>query len=542
MEATTDIATRDRLYEARWATFRKREGITNFSDRVAGHVLQNTFPVFGDFKPKLLEELTPDIAVVRWAPGIVLFEEGSYLDMAYYVVEGEIEVYVQKHQPKGGSAKKATPTAEMVRDDGGDGAISDETTIYIPEVEQTRTQRRRTTKLTTMDFDLTEGDKVRLGAGEVFGEIGALNGWPQSVTARTATACTVLQIRLPALRKLKRKSKKFRKWIDDTYRARTLMRQLRSSSLFEGSPDAFVEEIGQAVTFVSCDPDEVVAEEGTPCNDLYMVRSGFLKLSQRMGNGEIVVSYLSKGMTFGEMELLNEGMDTWQHTITSVGYTELLRIEAEDLKKILYHHPAIERRLWESAVQLVQDTGKTKQNLERSELIEFSLAKGLVQGNSILMIDLDVCTRCDDCMRGCASTHGGRPRFIREGDRFDNFLIARSCYHCDDPVCLIGCPTGAIQRTNVGEVIAVDDNLCIGCSNCAENCPYDAIVMHDLERTWPQDALPDYLRGEPQFVASKCDLCYTSNSGPACVNSCPHSCAFRVSSIDEFQQLIGGTA
>ena len=40
---------------------------------------------------------------------------------------------------------------------------------------------------------------------------------------------------------------------------------------------------------------------------------------------------------------------------------------------------------------------------------------GLIHGESVLLIDLDTCTRCDDCVRACADTHGGMPRFIREG-------------------------------------------------------------------------------------------------------------------------------
>ena len=66
-----------------------------------------------------------------------------------------------------------------------------------------------------MDFDLGgTDDVVTLGPGEFFGEIGALNGWPQSVTVKALTPCVVVQIRLPALRLLKRQSSSFRKKID----------------------------------------------------------------------------------------------------------------------------------------------------------------------------------------------------------------------------------------------------------------------------------------------------------------------------------------
>jgi Fe-S-cluster-containing dehydrogenase component len=280
-----------------------------------------------------------------------------------------------------------------------------------------------------------------------------------------------------------------------------------------------------------------VTEQGTAVDAFYLVRSGFLRVSQKVGDGEVAVTYLRKGMTLGEVELLVDGLDGWQTTVTSVGYTELVRIARADFEGIVRDHPAVKQHLWAAAVNRIKETGYTKQNPAQPDLIEFSLAKGLVQGNSILVIDLDVCTRCDDCVRGCASTHGGRPRFVREGDRYDNFLIARSCYHCEDPVCLIGCPTGAIRRTNVGEVVAVDDNICIGCGNCANKCPYDAIVMHETEEVWPDTALPEFLRGRDRRVASKCDLCYESDAGPACVNNCPHACAFRINSIEDFQQL-----
>ena len=55
---------------------------------------------------------------------------------------------------------------------------------------------------------------------------------------------------------------------------------------------------------------------------------------------------------------------------------------------------------------------------------------------------------------------------------------------------------------------------------------------------WPETALPAWLRGRDRKVASKCDLCYTSEAGPACVNNCPHACAFRVDSLEAFQELL----
>jgi len=105
-----------------------------------------------------------------------------------------------------------------------------------------------------------------------------------------------------------------------------------------------------------------------------------------------------------------------------------------------------------------------------------------------LVIDLNVCTRCDDCcVRGCKDTHGGIPRFVRENRSETSSLRGRAII-AEDPVCLVGCPTGAIRRTDVGDVVAIDDTCALAVLR-ANNCPYDAITMHDTAASgWRHDS------------------------------------------------------
>lgn len=107
--------------------------------------------------------------------------------------------------------------------------------------------------------------------------------------------------------------------------------------------------------------------------------------------------------------------------------------------------------------------------------------KSLVHGESVLMIDLETCTRCDDCVRGCADTHGGTPRFTREGPKVRNWLIPASCYNYTDPVCLIGCPTGAITRSLGRIEVVIEPSTCIGCGECVRRCPWQNIVWVPLD-------------------------------------------------------------
>lgn len=526
-------------YQDRWSSLGAQTGLIGISDQLSVDQLRE-FEIFREFDDRVLAKISQDVSVATWQEGAVLFEEGSFVDLAFMVVDGEVEVYLegvgggQGPRPIFDASRTMVSPAPAQSSAVDTDLISRTTSINLGLANSTGT----ITFLATMDFDLPRGAAARLGPGEIFGEIGALSGWPQSVTARTASICRLLQIRLPALRVLKRKSKALKKRLDDIYRERSLSSQLKSTPVFAGCNDVFLDALKEAVELVSCEGGEVIVEEGTESDALYLVRSGFVKLLQSFGEGELVVSYLSKGMTLGETELLIDGVENWQMTAVSVENCELVRIPRSMFAQLLRTQPDIERQLWRSAADRIREAGYSRRNLAYADFTQVALDQGLVQGNSILAIDLNACTRCDDCVKACADTHEGRPRFVREGEKYQNLLIAKSCYHCRDPVCLVGCPTGAIHRAGAGDEVVIDEEICIGCATCYRNCPYDAIVMHETGVTWPEDALPTGLRGKDQQLASKCDLCADTGHGPACVSNCPQGCAYRVGSLEEFEKLL----
>ena len=532
---------RSEQYRDRWTSHGAKNGLRSISDKLSVRQLKS-FELFAEYDDRFLERISPDISVATWEEGSTLFEQGSYIDLAFFVVEGFIDVFVEGVE---GTASQAIPIFDLSRTmEGGSleelysGSQTIMTTALKPP-SAAPTKENSITFLSAMDFDLPTGATARLGSGEVVGEIGALSGWPQSVTARTASECKVIQIRIPALRLMKRKSVGLSKRLDDLYRERSLVSQLKSTPLLRDCPDHFFERLKGSVELVSCQPGEEIVRQGESADALYLVRSGFVKLTQGFFEGEIVATYLSKGMTFGEVELLLDGIRAWEITATSVEHAELVKLPRKLVDYLVVADGKIEERLWRTATDRIREAGFSRRNIQHSEFTQVALDTGLVQGSSILAIDLGACTRCDDCVRACAETHGGRPRFVREGNKYKNLLIAKSCYHCRDPVCLVGCPTGAIHRAGIDEVIEIDDHICIGCSTCANNCPYDAIVMHETGEVWPADMVPTGLRGQPRQVASKCDLCHDSSEGPACVNNCPQGCAYRVGSIEEFESLIG---
>ncbi len=112
------------------------------------------------------------------------------------------------------------------------------------------------------------------------------------------------------------------------------------------------------------------------------------------------------------------------------------------------------------------------------QLDEF-IDQGLFEAQNLLLIDLDNCTRCDACVNACADAHDGVTRLLRDGLRYDRFLVATACRSCRDPLCMTQCPVGSIRRKESLEIIIED--WCIGCSKCAELCPYGNINMHAFE-------------------------------------------------------------
>ena len=119
---------------------------------------------------------------------------------------------------------------------------------------------------------------------------------------------------------------------------------------------------------------------------------------------------------------------------------------------------------------------------------------------------MDLCTRCDECTKGCIREHGdeshGLPitRLLRDGLRFGDYLVATSCRSCTDPHCMSGCPVDSIHRGKHLQIVIEDH--CIGCGLCASNCPYGNIFMVPNQRRIVEVLDPTRPRGDTKELRS----------------------------------------
>jgi Fe-S-cluster-containing dehydrogenase component len=268
----------------------------------------------------------------------------------------------------------------------------------------------------------------------------------------------------------------------------------------------------------------MIAAEGLSADGIYLIRAGFARVSTRFGSAQRTLAYLGAGDQFG----LDETYQAWKTgkptprltSLTGLGYVDVLRVPAQVLEKYVFPNlkapPA--------------PAQKVDRPIHDDAFAEWLVDERLINGTKAMVIDLDRCVRCDDCVRACASTHGGNPRFIRHGRTFDHWMVANACMHCRDPVCMIGCPTGAIHRHELAGVVVINDDTCIGCGTCANSCPYDNIRLVEIA-TPAGNPIVD-AEGRVIVKATKCDLCVEQLGGPACARACPHDALRRLSASD----------
>jgi len=469
-------------------------------------------PLLRDLPDDVLESLRPNLFECAFGAGELILREGEYCDGAYYLIEGVVEV---RFSPGGAATsqnakKRQHWTARLAnafggsRDKSRQAAANPEATVILPEIP----------------VDLKPGERALLEQGDIFGEGSALSRYPIATDIVAVSDAKCLLIRTPALRSMLDRPElaSFKALFDDRYRQRALRSHFTRVGLFKGLDEAVLDRLIQEVELVTFKPGKLIVDQGSNADAFYLIRGGYVKVGVKMGGGSLAATYLRKGDWVGETAVLLD--EPWPFSLTALEHVELVKLARDRVKTILKEFPDVEGRLWETMTGRLKQVGHAVAKPLGAQPLQFAMDSGLIHGESVLLINLETCTRCDECVRACADAHDGEPRFVREGLKFRNFSVPIACYQCTDPVCMIGCPTGAITRPLGTLEVTINKDTCIGCENCARRCPWQNIKMVPFEKT---------AVNQKGLLASKCDLCVDRNDGPACVQMCPHGAAIRVS-------------
>jgi len=468
------------------------------------------------FPPQLplREILRNDCRIRECQPSELVIRQGDYGNSAFLILEGRLLAALRLRDPEAFQSP-LPPRKNWFQ------SIAQDPSERPFTIEQTDRQARVFLQDIPGTLEL-DGSQV-LEVGTIFGELSALSRSPRTATVVSQSAAKLLEIRWQGLRDLMKFDPALRQRIDQLYRDNGLYNHLQQTPLLEHLSPGEIEQVAAQTDFQSygeylwtstfrkaaeadvaarIQQEPVIVQQGEYVNDLVLIRGGFVRVTRLHGEGEQTIEYLGKGQVFGLRELVHNWKTgeqrPWQLSLRAVGYVDILRIPVKVVE------------------QLILPRLNAKQ-----------LPSPLPPVTSAMVIDLNRCTRCDDCVRACAATHDGNPRFVREGVVLDQWMFASACMHCQDPVCMIGCPTGAIAREGSTGVIAINEQTCIGCGTCANSCPYGSIKMVAIHDPAGQPMV-EKTNGLPVLQATKCNLCIDQSGGPACQRACPHDALIRI--------------
>jgi CRP-like cAMP-binding protein len=210
--------------------------------RVEASELIDGSPLFGDLPEDVLSDLAGRVSLKRYAAGKPVFRQGDRPSAFYVVRRGRLEVVEE------------------------DDATGEERVIRA------------------------------LGRGDMFGELGLVDGAPRSATVRPVEDAQVFEVDESTFDRLLSDS------VDLPELAPTLQQaaELRSLPPFSSLGSASIAALLRSGRWIAVVPEEIVVEEGDEGNAFYVIGSGRADVLQ----DEKVIRSLGAGDHFGELALL----------------------------------------------------------------------------------------------------------------------------------------------------------------------------------------------------------------------------------------------
>ncbi len=432
------------------------------------------------------------------------------------------------------------------------------------------------------------GNRQKVGeikAGYSFGEIALLSGSTRTATVSVADGvepALVLEFTRPAIRLL-RKLPKFGKALDRNYRNYGLSLTLNELQDFNNVDfdGELLKRLNDATRFAVYEKDHVLFREGDPINRVVFVRNGWLQRVSGVAfnpkaaelllesDESVGLDFLGAGTCLG-LEAVEKPGD-WKYTAMVLARTEVIEVAITRLREDKEMSATVVPFLRSSSGADDSNIPSHPSDTRVLTAAGREIETGVVDGNNLLVMDMAKCIRCGNCSLACHKVHGNS-RLVRRGIHIErpvkadkpptqSVLVPSVCMHCKDAECLTGCPTGAIARFPNGE-IDINPTTCIGCGDCATQCPYNAISMiarpdakngAEVSRlakllspfSLGQDKIPAPVTQTENLLAIKCNLCKDTGLNPpgakeaaySCEENCPTGALVRVNPREYFDEV-----
>lgn len=438
--------------------------------------IQGALPIFTAVNPLMFREVVLDSTVHALHSGTEVFAKNDYSNTFYTVLEGSVDVWLDRNGQK----------------------------------------------------------TFNIQPGNFFGEMGLLTGRRRTATVVAAENCLLIETPRRTMNKLLASEAAVQQVLDQTFILRTIQSRFAPKvALDELKPIADSAKINRFA------PDDVLFSEGDTADELHLIRKGSIKVSRRVAGKEVVLSYVPAGHYVGEMGLLGDStrmasvtanVATETISLDSASFEALLekspslQTEVQQLMQSRYQA--------NTKMETQPATGNVLSFLLKQGLGE---ATDVLLIDETLCVGCDNCEKaCAETHDGTSRLNR------QAGPSFANIHVPTSCRHCENPHCMKDCPPDAISRTPSGEVFISNACIgCGNCEqNCPYDViqmatkppPKPGLVQWLLLGRGPGPGQDPSWKADEGAVkkAVKCDMCKDLKGGAACVRACPTGAALRI--------------
>jgi len=227
----------------------------------------------------------------------------------------------------------------------------------------------------------------------------------------------------------------------------------------------------------------------------------------------------------------------------------LVSIDHRWIAELAVRHPVFEQRL-RRALSISRERLAWVSGVKQ-ELLDFFVRQGIsVSGEMVRVRQLGLCIDCKLCEEACEERYGAR-RLTLGGYQLGMLDFIYTCRTCTDQRCIDPCAYDSIKYDTKKKEVVINESTCVGCTACAQSCPYGAIDMIEVEPDAPtfkkefkarldkKDLLkfgPGTPRvAAPRRIANKCDHCIAYGD-QACVSACPTGSLIELNAFDLFRE------
>jgi CRP/FNR family transcriptional regulator, cyclic AMP receptor protein len=134
----------------------------------------------------------------------------------------------------------------------------------------------------------------------------------------------------------------------------TIVEALRGSRLAAELSDEQLRTLASNLAFRDLQPGEVLVQEGTSDNHLYVVVKGALGVTKNAGTaGGVMLFSLSAGDLVGELSFIDGTLH--YASLVAIGSTRVFGLEREKLEALLPAHPEIVYRVMRAIIRTVHE-------------------------------------------------------------------------------------------------------------------------------------------------------------------------------------------